>query len=218
VRWGGLFHLTGLSLTGSRTGTTINWAVRASLSIGGGATTTMDGSLTLRDGRATAGSLIMRSLSIGELVRIESLTISASDAGGQTSWAVSSSVAFGEGSPVTTQGTMNWARGTLTQATLRLGNAPIGELFRIDDFRITFEQGRRWTASGTVTDEDGTSTLAGALDFIDGRVSGGTLDIANLQLGPLELSTFRLTVGATGAPGPTVCGVADAAGVGTGTP
>ncbi|MEZ5140685.1 MAG: hypothetical protein R2711_18495 [Acidimicrobiales bacterium] len=215
VRWGGLFHLQDLRLVGARAnGASASWSVSASLSVGGGATTSVTGSLVLADGRAISGSIGLRNLSIAELVRITSLTITASDRGDSTVWSTSAVVAFGEGSPVTTQGSMAFRRGVLTDASLRLGNAPIGELFRIDSFQLDYEQGRTWSASGSVTDQDGTSTFGGSVQFTDGRVSAGSLQLSNLQLGPLDLSSLTLAVGPADAPGPAVCGVADTAGAG----
>jgi len=214
VRWGGLLHLRNLTFTGSVANRQASWAVAASLSIGTGTPTAVTGSLRLSDGRAVAGSLTLRDLSIAELVRIQTLELIVSDRSGITEWGARSTVAFGEGAPVTTNGSMAFERGVLTEASIRLGNAPIGELFRLDSFRIDYQQGRLWSASATVTDEDGTSTLGGSLQFTDGRVTSGSLSIASLQFGPLELSTLELAIGPADTPGPAVCGVADTAGPG----
>ena len=215
VRLGGLLHLTDLAFSGSRrAGGNTEWAVSAQLTVGDRSATAVSGSLTLSDGRATAGSLSLSGLSIAELATIQSLTLTAHDVAGVTVWAAAASVAVGEGSPIAGSGSFVFERGRLAAAELQLGAVPIGEMFRIDNLRITFAQGVRWSASGSVTDEDGTATFAGTLDFVDGQVAAGSLQLTNLQVGPLELSELTLQVGTNGIPGATVCGVVDTTGPG----
>jgi hypothetical protein len=217
VRWGGLFHLTDLTLNGSRNATTGLgvWSVSGRMSIGGGATSLVSGSLTLRDGRAIAGSLSVGNLGIAGVVTIQSLVLTAQTDAGNTIWTVAGSASVGGGQRIDVGGEFEWRRGRLDRALLTLGNVPIGELFRIDDFRLEFDDGELWAAAGTIVDEDGTSTLGGQLLFTDGVVSGGQLEIANLQLGPLDLVSGKLQFDSTGRAGSAVCGVADTSGPGT---
>ncbi|HSL73754.1 MAG TPA: hypothetical protein VK853_04780, partial [Ilumatobacteraceae bacterium] len=217
VRWGGLFHLTDLTLSGSRNASTGLgvWSVNGRMSIGGGATSQVSGSLRLRDGRVVAGSLSVSNLGIAGVVAIQNLVVTAQTADGNTVWTVAGAASVGGGGRVDMGGEFEWRRGRLDRGLLTLGNVPIGELFRIDGFRLEYDAGERWAAAGTIVDEDGTSTLGGELLFTDGVVSGGLLDVANLQLGPLDLVSGKLRFDSTGRAGSAVCGVSDSSGPGT---
>jgi hypothetical protein len=217
VRWGGLFHLTGLTLSGSRnaaTGLGV-WVASGQLSIGGGRTSALSGNLTLQDGRAVAGSLSVSNLGLAGLATLEELTLAAATANGNTVWTVGGAARVGDGRPVNVSGEFEWRRGRLDRALVTIGNLPIGELFRIEGFALEFVAGDRWSAAGSIVDEDGTSTLGGEVVFTDGVVSGGLLEVANLQLGPLDLVTGKLRFDTTGTPGAAACGFADGPGDGT---
>jgi hypothetical protein len=203
VRWGGLFHLTDLSLSGTRNASTGLgvWAASAQVSIGGGRTSALSGNLTLRDGRAVAGSLNLRDLGLAGLATIEELGLTAATVGGVTKWSVAGAARVGDGRAVAVSGEFEWRRGRLDRALLTTGNLPVGELFRIDGFQLEFVAGDRWSAAGTIVDEDGTSTLGGEVVFTDGVVSGGLLEVSNLQIGPVDLVTGKLRFDTTGTPG-----------------
>ena len=215
VRWGGLFTVKDLVLAGDRVNaTTFVWSLDAKLSIGDGGQTSVSGQLELRDGVVHTGALSLQDVQVGELLVVD-LDLSTDTGGGSAVWSAALSVfAVDSGTTTTGSGTLQWSDGRLDVALLQLGTIPVGELFTLNSAKIEFESGRRWALSATITDDDGTASASGSLIFLDGRWASGSLELSNLQVGPLDLQQLLLTVDSTGVLAANACGVADPGGSG----
>lgn len=225
VRFGGLLRLDQLRLDYDTTtdqqggAETTRWDLTARAAVGGGSSTEVTGHVVLRDRRVTDGQLLVTGLPVGDLVRIDTLDVEVIQREGRTLWdgevAVSS-----RGQTSTGEATLRFGAGTLQSAYLQLGEVRLSEAFTIEDLALSIPDTTTptgtWMASASIRDEDGVSTLGGSLTFDDGRVVGGGLELADVQLGPVELSELIIDVSSDVTPvdgGPTVptddvCGVA----------
>ncbi|HSL57626.1 MAG TPA: fibronectin type III domain-containing protein, partial [Acidimicrobiales bacterium] len=213
LSWGGLVEIDSFTLSGQPTDAGFAWDVAGDLAVAGGSPTTIDGRLVIDDGRVVEGELVLTGLRVAGLVEITRLELAADR--GDGTW--SASVELGSGA--TASGTFAFTAGRLDAASLALGAVDVGELLTLDDLVLTYDSGASWSASATITDEDGTSTLAGALELDGGAVVGGQLELADVQLGPLELVSLDLvaasSVDVDGADVPLagVCGVDEPSGL-----
>jgi hypothetical protein len=215
VRWGGVFTVSDLVVTGNRVDATrFVWTLGATLSVGNGGESEVVGDLELVDGTVRAGSLSLTDVRLAELLVVD-LSLLKNTTAGSAVWRAELAVTQLDGSAVTSGvGEMAWSDGLLEMAALRLGTIPVGELFTLEDLSLEFETGRRWSLSASITDDDGSASASGVLNFVDGAVSNGSLVLNGLQVGPLELTPLTLTVDATGVATSSVCGVADPGGPG----
>ncbi|HSL56295.1 MAG TPA: hypothetical protein VK866_00475, partial [Acidimicrobiales bacterium] len=168
------------------------------------ASTSVAGSLRLRDGGLEAFGITLDDVPLMNLLTLRDVSL---DYDGGTRWDGDVDASFSLGGTVVHGGgsstlsgavTYGGAAGEITSLTIAASDVPFGPAV-LDSLLLTYDgsRGATWTIDGAITLGDRTTfSLDGELTIDDGRVTGVVLDVPRLPIGELvTLSDVRFSYG-----------------------
>jgi hypothetical protein len=185
----------------------------------------ISGIVDLDDGELVSASLQIPNVNVGSVATM-TLTLTY-EVGGTFSLAAALVGPDFAGRPNGT-GSLTFVNRAITAGSLRFGSLPIGELFTLEPFQLTYSNNpSRWAASGTIvgaTGSDDPTSIAGAFTFTGGVLTDAEIRTESLSIGPIVVDTFAMTLNRGAGSGPressfalsgTVRGPAVSGGTGT---
>ncbi|MFK8025302.1 MAG: hypothetical protein AB8G26_15200 [Ilumatobacter sp.] len=182
LRFSELFVLSDLSISL----TAEEWSLSARLDNNDGANL-VTSTLQFDDGRLVSAELTIQELSFGDLLVIDEFTLSYQNDQNGSSWRTSATVTVGDRT-TSFSAIFVFQSNQLQAAVVTIGRVSWGEAIVMDDLTLTFDRtvnGTRWSLDGAIVIDGETTSVAGYLEFDDGRLVDGELSISNLRVGPL---------------------------------
>ena len=177
----GAFRIDVLSFVYDGTEPDTSWSLEGSVTAGG-RTFALDGSVELVDGSVVAGQFTIGQLPIGDIILFENLNFEFfSNTDGTEEWRGGGRVNVGDRNVAASADFTFAPDGSLVAGRVDVSRLEWSEMLVFDDVVLDYGTGpstTAWALSGSVTIERETTTLSGSLALQAGRVTSGSINVA----------------------------------------